>query len=405
MKNLYKYSASALLAISLFGGCSSDSTSSATSETGYFLDAPVENLSYATSSGLSGATDIEGRFQYRVGDTVKFSIGNLVLGESAPNGDNLITPTELAQNDANLTTTILRLLQSLDSDSNTSNGITISQVVIDDLKNNLSNIRDIKEFNDDSEILSLSTTLADDLDENNDGAIDVDSTEALRHFENTMLFWNSPDDDYHDDNDYSTMSTYDHEIDIDSLATIVLTDAQKYALAYMWNEEKMAKDIYLALNELYPTRQFEYIASNSEEKHQEMVQELVKKYDLNITNLVDYSASYSEAELEALPAGEFGVTAIQDLYDTLYTEGKTSKIDALKVGCKVEVTDVDDLDTRLIGLDTNSTDVGVVFNALRNGSYMHYWAFDRALKAEGVDAGCASLGDAFSKTIDEYSVK
>ena len=62
-----------------------------------------------------------------------------------------------------------------------------------------------------------------------------------------------------------------------------------------------------------------------------------------LRTLVDYKENYSEAELRAFAPGEFGVQEIQDLYDTLYAEGKQSQQAALEVGCKVEVTDVEDL--------------------------------------------------------------
>ena len=48
--------------------------------TGTFVDAPVAGLPYATSSGLSGATNSQGQFSYRSGDTVQFSYGSTVLG-------------------------------------------------------------------------------------------------------------------------------------------------------------------------------------------------------------------------------------------------------------------------------------------------------------------------------------
>jgi hypothetical protein len=48
--------------------------------TGTFVDAPVAGLPYATSSGLSGVTNLQGQFSYRSGDTVQFSYGQTVLG-------------------------------------------------------------------------------------------------------------------------------------------------------------------------------------------------------------------------------------------------------------------------------------------------------------------------------------
>ena len=180
-----------------------------------------------------------------------------------------------------------------------------------------------------------------------------------------------------------------------------LTDAQKYALAYMWNEEKLAKDIYLALNELTPHRTLENIATRSEVRHEAAVEDLVQKYDINITNLENYEIRYSEEELRALAPGQYAVPEIQELYDALYAKGSQSLQDALEVGCMVEVTDVDDLD-KYIEIAAGREDLIETFDFLRSGSYNHYWAFDRALRNIGVSDGCCSLGEEFCKTEEEY---
>ncbi len=180
-----------------------------------------------------------------------------------------------------------------------------------------------------------------------------------------------------------------------------LTGEQKYALAYMWNEEKLAKDIYLALNAVQPHRTLYNIATRSETTHEQAVEDLVKTYDINITNLKDYTVRYSEAELRALEAGTFGIDAIQSLYDNLYGKGVKTMQDALEVGCMVEVTDVEDLD-RYIALSEGVDDLVDTFTFLRSGSYNHYWAFDNALKNLGVADGCCALGDAYCKTPEEY---
>ncbi len=187
----------------------------------------------------------------------------------------------------------------------------------------------------------------------------------------------------------------------DNLHESNLTNEQKYALAYMWNEEKLAKDIYLALNELTPHQTLYNIATRSEVQHEAAVENLVQKYDINITNLENYEISYSEEELRALAPGEYAVPEVQELYDTLYAKGSQSLQDALEVGCMVEVTDVEDLD-KYIEIAGDAGDLVAVFGFLRSGSYNHYWAFDRALKNMGVSEGCCSLGEAYCKTEEEY---
>ena len=94
-------------------------------EHGVFLDSPVEGLQYRTES-QQGITDADGGFQYLAGETVIFSIGGIEF-PPVP-GHPLVTPIELAQTDnidAPEVVNILRLLQSIDVDSDPENGIQI----------------------------------------------------------------------------------------------------------------------------------------------------------------------------------------------------------------------------------------------------------------------------------------
>jgi hypothetical protein len=180
-------------------------------------------------------------------------------------------------------------------------------------------------------------------------------------------------------------------IDLSDYTQDALTDEQKYSLAYMWHEEKLAYDIYLALNTFYPAKQLENIATKSEIKHIKLVQDLVEWYDLNITNIPDYTINYSKEELTTMPAGIYAIDEIQNLYNTLYTKGKGSQQAALEVGCIVEVTDINDLDVDIALADSNLA-LRDTFNILRSGSYNHYWAFDKGLQNLGIKDGCCSLG-------------
>lgn len=98
--------------------------------TGVFLDAAVSNLSYSTAT-LSGTTNASGEFQYRAGEMITFSIGNIVF-PAVPVG-SVITPFDLAGSTSltdNKVINILRLLQSLDADGNATNGIEIPAAAI-----------------------------------------------------------------------------------------------------------------------------------------------------------------------------------------------------------------------------------------------------------------------------------
>lgn len=184
--------------------------------------------------------------------------------------------------------------------------------------------------------------------------------------------------------------------------TAELTQPLKDSLAYMGNEERLAYDIYLNLydynmNSGLEIKQLSNIALNAESKHISIVQSLVQRYNLNASDLSDVNATVvNENNLSTtnMPRGVYDIQVIQDLYDTLYAQGQNSQEDTLKVGCMVEVTDIDDLDKYIIQAQSSSaTDIEAAFNVLRDGSYNHYWAFDKALKNIGVSGGCYYEGD------------
>lgn len=225
---------------------------------------------------------------------------------------------------------------------------------------------------------------------------------ALAGLLTVLLFFTGCQSDSSDAS--STVIFSEADIALEGYTQDALTDDQKYALAHMWHEEKLAHDLYLALNAVNAATQLSNIATNSETTHIELVEDLVEWYDLNITNLGDYTINYSKDELEAMPSGIFAIEAIQDLYDALYLQGSVSKQASLEVGCIVEVVDVDDLDAFIEEADGNEVLVDT-FNILRDGSYSHYWAFDNGLKKMGITEGCCSLDTAYCKTADEYPQK
>lgn len=204
------------------------------------------------------------------------------------------------------------------------------------------------------------------------------------------------------DSDLENISTDAMTTIINAIPLATLTEEQKYTLAYMWNEEKMAKDVYLALNELTASNTLYNIATNAESKHMLAVEGIIEKYDINILNVDgNYSGGYNQAELAAYQSGDYSLSEITDLYASLYEKGSSSLQDALEVGCMVEVTDINDLNAD-IELIEGVQDITLIFENLRNASYSHYWSFNKALKSIGVTEGCCVLGEEFCKTEDEY---
>ncbi|MBT8347874.1 MAG: DUF2202 domain-containing protein [Sulfurovum sp.] len=181
-----------------------------------------------------------------------------------------------------------------------------------------------------------------------------------------------------------------------------LSQDLKDAITYMYNEEGLAYDVYMNIYKVQSVNTLQSIAVNSETKHIEWVNELAKKYDLNITS---YDPTLEPYDIEGIGDGKYSVQHIQDLYDLLYAKGIKSEKDALEVGCMVEVVDVIDLEEYIaLAEESNASDVLTVFNQLIEGSYVHYWSFDDALMRmndpSDPDAGCCSVVDEFSLGLD-----
>lgn len=363
--------AASLLMVGCSGGGDSTTTTDA-SATGYVVDSAVQNLDYdcVADNDMDKKTGANGAFTCRNMNQVRFRIGELVLGEiSGLPQDGYVLPQDIAGVNREAVTdtkvtAMAQLLQSLDEDGDLTNGIQIPEETKALFDNEHFTEANLEHYRSQASV-ALRT-----------------ETEAQEHLRETMR--------------NMTAGGNGTGVDLSQYPLSNLTDAQKYTIAYMWNEEKLAKDLYIELNLIYPTQQLENIGTRSEPMHQALVEDLVERYDLNITNLVDYKENYSEEELRAFASGEFGVQEIQDLYDTLYAEGKASQQAALEVGCKVEVTDVEDLLEEIaIAEEVDAQDLIAVWNVLLSGSYNHYWAFDTGLKNMGIADGCCSLGDAY----------
>ncbi len=155
----------------------------------------------------------------------------------------------------------------------------------------------------------------------------------------------------------------------------------KNSLVYMYEEERLAKEVYEAIYQKQPVMQLQKIASRSETKHIEAVESMARRYSV---------PTYHQQ------AGVYSIPAIQSLYNTLYNKGIRSQKDALEVGCMVEVTDIEDLDRYIYDAKrAGASDILQTYEFLRRGSYNHYHAFDKGLKQIGIASGCCSLGQKY----------
>jgi hypothetical protein len=150
MKNKLTLTAVSLIASAFLVGCGSsdDSSSSTTTQTGTFVDAPVSGLSYTTTSGLNGITDTQGHFNYKAGDSVTFKLGSVELGSSK--AAEVITPLNIANNDTAKSARIAYILQNLDTDGNPTDDV-IKLPDVETLKSLLTSI----DLNDEDSVIQV----------------------------------------------------------------------------------------------------------------------------------------------------------------------------------------------------------------------------------------------------------
>ncbi len=111
-------------------GCSSGGGSGDTPLTGVFLDSPVDGLGYETDT-MQGVTGPGGVFSYHSGDSIRFFIGDIELGETE--AMPIITPIDFVEGAMDETdpmvTNMLIFLQSIDFDNDPENGIDITDLM------------------------------------------------------------------------------------------------------------------------------------------------------------------------------------------------------------------------------------------------------------------------------------
>ena len=142
-----------------------------------------------------------------------------------------------------------------------------------------------------------------------------------------------------------------------------LSNAEKNSLLKMADEEKLAHDVYLKLSETYNLPVFRNIAK-AENRHHSVVLSMLKKYDID----------YVDKGI-----GKFNNSDYDKLYEKLLEKGKTSLVDALKVGAEIEDLDIYDLDNA-INNEIDNNDITAVYENIRQGSYHHLKAFTNILK-------------------------
>ncbi|MCA9360734.1 DUF2202 domain-containing protein [Candidatus Nomurabacteria bacterium] len=148
-------------------------------------------------------------------------------------------------------------------------------------------------------------------------------------------------------------------------ASDLLTPAEINGLVFMREEEKLARDVYLALYDKWGVNIFNNISA-SEQTHTGAVLTLLQRYGI--------------ADPASTERGVFSDVTLQDLYNQLIAEGFESKIGAFMVGAKIEDLDIRDLSINLA--KTENYDIKTVYQSLQRSSRNHLRAFNRQLLNE-----------------------
>ena len=148
-----------------------------------------------------------------------------------------------------------------------------------------------------------------------------------------------------------------------------LSDNEIAGLKFMREEEKLARDTYISMFEIWSLNVF-YNISSSEQTHTDAVLELLERYSI------------------ADPVGDnvigvFTDVTLQGLYDTLIAQGSASLIDALLVGAAIEEIDIIDIQVQLDDFVDNQ-DIGLVYDNLLKGSRNHLRSFVSNLQKQGI---------------------
>ena len=138
-----------------------------------------------------------------------------------------------------------------------------------------------------------------------------------------------------------------------------LSSFEETSLKFMREEEKLARDVYLSLYDVWGVPIFQNIA-NSEQTHTNAVANLLQKYGVAdpVTN-------------DAI--GEYTDPAFTELYAALVKAGSESYEAALKVGTEIEELDIADLNSQLNVI--KKQDIINVYNNLLKGSRNHLRSF------------------------------
>jgi len=155
---------------------------------------------------------------------------------------------------------------------------------------------------------------------------------------------------------------------IDALQVTQLDVPLKELIYSIYEEEKVARDVYITLGELYPDENTFANIQLSEQNHMDAVRKLCVKYGIEIP-------------ADDQPVGVFDLTEMGELYSYFVDLEDDSLISALQVGIAIENMDIENL-REALNTEGMPKDAIRVLNNLLNGSLNHLDAFEAAYLRE-----------------------
>jgi hypothetical protein len=150
----------------------------------------------------------------------------------------------------------------------------------------------------------------------------------------------------------------------------ILSEDEIEDLEHLREEEKLARDVYLYLYDVWGQWIFENIAA-SEQQHMDAVKNLLDKYGIDDPVGEDVEGAFSNELIQGLYNDLIGIGA----------SDASTRLDALRVGATIEDMDIYDIQHMLD--NTDKSDLITVYENLMKGSRNHLRSFVGLLEAMG----------------------
>ncbi len=147
-----------------------------------------------------------------------------------------------------------------------------------------------------------------------------------------------------------------------------LSVAEAQSLAFMREEEQLARDVYASSALRWPAWPIFGNIARSEATHAAATKTLLDRYQL-------------ADPLAGLANGSFASATFQTLYTSLVTASNMSLVEALKAGVQIEELDIRDIEAQKVSID--NADILLVYDNLARGSRNHLRSYMKVLSQQG----------------------